>query len=281
MTIRVAPLANGFGAEVTAIDLRTPLQADEVRTIRAAWLQHQVIFFPDQPLSHEQLERFSRYFGPFGKDPYVVPLKNHRHILEVRREPVEAIAPFGSSWHSDWSFQPKPPSATLLHSKVVPPVGGDTHFCSCTQAYAALPAATRTRLEGLQAIHSARRPYSRVGYQRGGGPQRSVKVRPSDSAWATQYHPLVRTHPETGEQALWVNPVYTIGIRGLSDRESAALLEEIFAHMLNPDFIYEHQWTADMLTMWDNRSVLHCAQGGYDGHLRVMHRTTVAGCAPF
>ncbi len=270
-----------LGYEVTGYNLSQPLSPTEVDEIRQLWLQHRVIYFVDQPLEHLELERFSTYFGAFGDDPYVVPVPEHPHILEVRRNPDEPVAPFGSSWHSDWSFQAAPPSATILHSKVVPPIGGDTHFCDCIAAYRTLPESTKRKIAGLQAIHSARRPYSPEGFKRGQGERRSMKIEPSEQAWSTQYHPLVRTHPETGESALWINPVYTIGIRGMTDHEAQELLAELFQHMLWATPIYQHQWSANMLTMWDNRSVLHCAQGGYDGHLRVMHRVTLAGSAPY
>ena len=148
------------------------------------------------------------------------------------------------------------------------------------RAYADLKPTLQRKLENLQAIHSARRPYSPQGFQRGGGLARSMKIKPDEDAWSTQFHPMVRTHPETGAKILWINPVYTIGIRGMIDHTANTLLAELFTHMTQPEYIYKHQWRVDMLAMWDNRSVMHCAQGGYDGFRRVMHRTTVAGCQP-
>ena len=274
------PHLHDFGACITGVDLAEPLTEETAGAIRALWLKHQVVYFPDQPLTHEQLEAFTQAFGAFGNDPYVASIDQHEHILEVRREPDEAIAPFGGSWHSDWSFQATPPSATILHAKVVPPIGGDTHYADGVRAYETLDPVLRDEIDDMQTLHSARRPYSHEGYERSGGAARSMKILPNDDAWAIQQHPLVRTHPETKKRALWVNPVYTLSIEGLTESESDALLARLFAHALAPEFIYEHKWSANMLTMWDNRSVQHCAQGGYDGHRRVMHRTTVAGDAP-
>lgn len=279
-SLQIETHAHDFGARIDGVDLSRPLGAETIIAIRRAWLRHQVIYFPDQHLSHADLERVTLCFGAFGDNPYVKPLADHTHILEVRREPNEQAGPFGSSWHSDWSFQTNPPSATLLHAKVVPPIGGDTLFADGIRAYTTLDANLRQRIDGLQAIHSARRSYSREGYLRSGGSHRSMAIEPSDDAWQTCLHPLVRTHEESGRKALWVNPVYTIGIAGLSTRESDALLAELFAHALQDAYIYRHRWQPNMLTMWDNRSVQHAAQGGYDGHRRVMHRTTVAGTAP-
>jgi taurine dioxygenase len=278
LTIRPNP--TGFGAAVSGVDLARPLDAGTVTEIRRAWLRHQVVFFPDQPMSHEDLERFTRYLGDWGNDPYVAPIDGHPHILEIRRNPDEAVAPFGGAWHSDWSFQESPPSATILHAKIVPPVGGDTLYADGYAAFDALSDADKADLEGLTALHSARRPYSHEGYKAGRGDERSMKILPSDSAYAVQEHPLVRTHPETGRKALWVNPVYTIGIKGFEEAVADRLIKRLCQHAVEARFVYRHRWAADMLTVWDNRSVQHCALGGYDGHLRVMHRTTVAGSRP-
>lgn len=280
MTISVIPNANGFGAAIETENLSNGLTTEDVLAVRQAWLEHQVIFFPDQPLNHDQLESFSRTFGNFGNDPYVQPIDGHSNILEVRREPDEAVAPFGGSWHSDWSFQEAPPAATILHAKIIPPVGGDTLYADGIAAYENLSERMRGELQDLQAIHSARRPYSHEGYVASGGPDRTMTILPNDDAWATQLHPIIRTHPESGRKALWVNPVYTLSVHGMTEVESTQLLAELFKHALSDKFIYAHKWQSNMLTMWDNRSVQHCAQGGYDGHRRVLHRTTLAGDKP-
>ena len=276
----VRPNPSGFGAEITDVDLCQPLSAQAVAAIRNAWLLHQVVFFPEQPMKHEDLERFTRYIGDWGNDPYVAPIEGHPHILEIRRNPDEPVAPFGSAWHSDWSFQQAPPSATILHAKVIPPMGGDTLYADGYAGYDALPDDDKGLLAGLTALHSARRPYSHEGYKAGRGDERSMKILPSDSAYDVQEHPVIRTHPETGRRALWVNAVYTIGIKGMADDEANLLIKRLCQHATHEQFVYRHRWSADMLTMWDNRSVQHHALGGYDGHLRVMHRTTVAGNRP-
>ncbi len=278
--LAVTPEAHNFGARVEGLDLSQKLDANSVSELRDLWLTYQILYFPEQRLNHAELERFTTYFGEHGNDPYVKAVDGHPNVLEIRREAQEEVAPFGASWHSDWSFQAAPPSATILHSKVVPPQGGDTHFADGFRAYDALDPDFAAELEDLIAVHSARRPYSHEGFQRSGGEQRSMTILPSDEAWTTQEHPVIRTHPESGRKALWVNPVYTITIKNMDDKAADELLAKLFSHALSPAFVYVHRWAADMLTMWDNRSVQHCAQGGYDGHLRVMHRTTVAGTAP-
>ena len=272
---------NGFGASISGVDLSCQLSAEETQEIRKAWVKHRVVYFPDQPMNHDQLARFTQSFGGFGDDPYVKSIEEHQNILEVRRDPDEDVAPFGGGWHSDWSFQETPPSATILHSKVIPPLGGDTWYADGIAAYAALDPTTQTEIDDLITIHSARRPYSHEGYLKSRGPERSMTILPNDSALQTQEHPMVRTHPESGEKVLWINLVYTLSVKGLSDSDSQSLLDHLFEHLLDERFIYKHKWKANMLTMWDNRSVQHCAQGGYDGHLRVLHRTTVAGDKPY
>ena len=278
--LTVEAQANDFGASITGLSLNEPLAADVIKEIRDLWLQHQVLSFPDQPLEHDELERFTTYFGAHGNDPYVKAIDGHQNILEIRREPNEAITPFGGSWHSDWSFQASPPSATILHAKIIPPLGGDTLYADGIRAYEALDESFARELEGLTALHSARRPYSHEGYKRSGGPERSMTILPNDDAWDIQEHPVIRTHPESKRKVLWINAVYTIAIKDMPEHESDALLARLFEHTLQPEFLYAHKWAENMLTMWDNRSVQHCAQGGYDGYRRVLHRTTVAGTAP-
>ncbi|MCP5179254.1 MAG: TauD/TfdA family dioxygenase [Pseudomonadales bacterium] len=280
MRLSVTPNADGFGARVDGISLQAPLSAETTHALRAAWLQHQVLFFPDQPMNDHQFASFGLTFGAFGSDPFVLPVEGHPHVLEIRREANERVSPFGSSWHSDWSFQACPPSATMLHARVLPPLGGDTWFADGYRAFEALSASMQKDLESLTAVHSARRPYSVQGFVAGGGRERSMRIIPSDDAWATQEHPVVRTHPETGRKALWINAVYTLGFKQLDNKASDALLGYLCAHATRDVFVYRHRWQENMLTMWDNRCTQHRATGGYDGHQRIMHRLVIAGDRP-
>jgi taurine dioxygenase len=278
--IHMRPNPSGFGAEITGLDLARPLPKETLAEVRRAFADHSVVWFPDQPLGHDQLEAFTLQIGPFGHDPFVKPLAERPHILEVRREPDEKASVFGGAWHSDWSFQDRPPAATLLHAKIVPPVGGDTLYADGHRAYDALSGVMKRMLGGLRAVHSAGRPYGADGFYANEKAQRSMEILSGPEADKTHSHPLVRTHPVTGRKALFVNPVYTIGVEGMTEAESAALLEFLFQHMTQDAFVHRHRWRADMLTMWDNRCALHNATGGYNGHRRLMHRTTVAGEVP-
>jgi taurine dioxygenase len=279
-TITVTPQPSGFGAEITGLDLTRPLPAPVLAEVKAAWARHGVAAFPDQPLSLDQLEAFTLSMGGFGKDPFIKPMAGHPNVLELRREPDEKATNFGAGWHSDWSFQAAPPAATLLHSEVVPPVGGDTLFCDCSRAYEALSPTMKSMLAPLQAIHSAGRAYGTKGVFARETEKRTLQIIVSEEADQSLTHPLVRTHPVTGRRALFVSPVYTVGIEGLAPAESQAILGFLFAHMTQDEFIYRHRWRPKMLLMWDNRCTMHLAEGGYDGHLRLMHRTTVAGDTP-
>ena len=207
-------------------------------------------------------------------------MEGRPHVLELRREPDEKATNFGAGWHSDWSFQETPPAGTILHSEVTPPVGGDTLYADGRRAYDDLSDEIKARLDGLMAIHSAILPYGSKGLFAQETEKRTMKIISSTKAESQQLHPLVRTHPVTGRKALFVSPTYTIGIEGMEEGEAQALLGELFAHMVQDKYIYRHKWQQNMLTLWDNRCCLHLADGGYDGHLRVMHRTTIAGDVP-
>ena len=278
--LRVEPHPHGFGAEVTGLDLTQPISADLKAELAALWAKHAVLSFRGQPLSLDQLEAFTLSVGPFGKDPYIAPMPGRPNVLELRREPDEKATNFGAGWHSDWSFLETPPAATLLRSEVVPPVGGDTYFADGRRAYDDLSETMKNLLAPLKAVHSARRSYGTEGVFAAETEKRTMKILVSEEANTSLTHPLVRTHPVSGRKALYISPVYTVGIEGMTEKESQALLTFLFAHMIQPDYIYQHKWTADALLMWDNRCTMHFAKGGYDGHLRVMHRTTVAGETP-
>lgn len=274
--MRVTANAEGFGAIVTGIDLAREALA-HAEPLRAAFLQHAVLSFPDQALSDADLERFTLIFGPFGEDPFIAPIPGHPHILEVRREADETTPLFADTWHSDWSFLAVPPAATILYGLEIPPVGGDTWFADQQRAYAALDAATQADIATLHGLHSARRGYSKEGLYGEKDVGRSMDIRPSDAANAKQAHPIVRPHAETGAPVLFVNMGYTEAIAAMPTEQGWSLLTRLFAHQIQEAFILRQAWSPGHLVMWDNRRVIHRATGGYEGHRRVLHRTTVAG----
>ncbi len=276
MVLNIEASGQICGAVVRGVDLSVPMTAEVLGEVRAAWLKHRVIAFPDQDLSLDALQALAPQFGDFGEDPFIAGLPTHPHVIEVKREANETAPVFAEGWHSDWSFLPVPPSGTLLYGCIIPAVGGDTLFADQYAAYDALDNDMKVRLQSLMGVHSARRGYSPQGFYGTKDVGRSMAIRYSDSAMATQLHPVVSIHGETGRPVLFVNPGYTIGIDGFSDQSATELLSELFVHQVKPEFIYRHQWAEGMLTLWDNRCLLHSATGGYQGHRRLLHRVTVA-----
>ncbi|MEO8164513.1 MAG: TauD/TfdA family dioxygenase [Betaproteobacteria bacterium] len=276
MAIEVTRQQSPCGAMIRGVDLSKPVDPENVANIRAAWLKHQVVAFPDQALEIGDIERFAAYMGPEGEDPYIEAIAGHPRVVQVRREPDEQAPIFAETWHSDWSFLESPPAATVLYGNIIPPQGGDTLFANQCAAWEGLPGSLKALLKDKRAIHSARRGYAKDGMYGEKDKGRSMAIRYGDSALKTQLHPLARPHTETGRVALYVSPGYTIGIDGIPDHEAAPLLQELFAHQAKPEYVYRHKWSPAMLIMWDNRSVIHAATGGYEGHRRLLHRITVA-----
>ena len=275
MPLSVTPQAAPCGAIVRGVDLCRPLSVAQAAAIRQAWLAHQVLAFPDQPMSVDDLERFATSVGPYSPDPYFQSIPGHPHVAQVKREADETSSIFADNWHSDWSFLPSPPAATLLYGDVIPPMGGDTLFANQYDAWDALPAPMKLFLQDKQGVHSARRGYSRQGRYGEKDEGRSMAIKFDDSALSTQLQPVARRHPETGRTSLYVSPGYTIGIEGLPEDEAQALLAELFAHQGQQQFVYRHRWQQGTLLMWDNRCLVHAATGGYQGHRRLLHRITV------
>ena len=266
---------NGIGVEVSDFSL-ADLTRENISFLRSKWVEYGLIVFPKLSLSHDEFKDFALSFGDFGDDPFISSLPDYPNIAEIKRSANEKATPFGGTWHSDWSFMKKPPSATLLHSKIIPPVGGNTLFANTEKSFAALPEDMKNRLRNLKVIHSAKIPYADDGFYALEKEERSMKILPSKEAKATFSHPMVKIHPETNKECLFINPVYTINIEGLSEDESQQLLWELYEHMIQDKFVYEHVWNEDMLIMWDNRTVMHQATGGYDGYDRLLHRITLA-----
>ena len=277
MAITVKPNDQACGAEVTGVDLNSPLSETLIEAIRSAWLQHQVLSFPDQQLTDDQLEAFSLNFGPFGDDPFIEPIAGREHIIAVERRANEKAPIFADAWHTDWSFQRVPPAGTCLYGITIPPIGGDTLFVNQEKALAEMPASLRQKIEGKKAIHSAQAGYAPTGlYGENDSDDRSMQIISSVEALATQQHPLIIKHPETGKERLFACLGYIIGIEGMSDDQSLELLFELYNWQTQEEFQYCHQWQKNMLLMWDNRSVLHRATGGFEGFDRLLHRTTIA-----
>jgi len=278
--IQVEPTQQSCGAFVTGVNLTKPMNTATVAAIRAAWLDHHVLIFPDQPMSREDLVRFVETVGPIGDDPYIAPMDGHDKIAAVQRRADERGKLFADAWHSDWSFQVRPPSGTCLLGITIPPRGGDTLFSNQHLALERMGEALRAKLEGKTAVHCAAGAYADDGKYADGNYDGAMDIRTSDSAHARQGHPLIRAHPETGRSGLFTGS-YAIGFEGVDAEEGRALIGEVRQWQDRAEFVYRHEWQPDMLVMWDNRSVLHQATGGFEGYDRLLHRLTIADDAGY
>ncbi len=276
MGLKVEPSGQACGARVTGLDLKAELGEALVAELREVWLEHHVLAFPEQFLSDDDLERFTLAMGGFGEDPFFAPIPGRQHIAAIRREADEQNPLFAENWHADWSFQARPPAGTCLLAIDIPPHGGDTLFANQHLAWEALPADKQALYADLIAIHSARLPYAPDGTYGAGDKGRSMDIRPSEEALAIQTHPLVPAHPETGRRGFYSTLGYIIGIEGMAQDQAIALLMELQAWQGDERFVYAQKWEPGMLVIWDNRSVLHRATGGYEGYRRELHRTTIA-----
>ena len=265
-----------LGIEIKGLNLNSKLPQEVIEKIRSAWLENGVAVFPNQDLTHDQFENFSLEFGNFGDDPFLGGLEEKPNIVEVKRLASEKASPFGGGWHSDWSFQSNPPAATFLLSKIIPPVGGDTLFANTQKAYEDLDNEMKLKVNNLKVVHSAKLPYADDGFYATEKETRSMNIITSKEAKKEQIHPLVKTHPETQKKGLFINPVYTSHILDVSDEESFLILSTLYEHMTQEKYVFRHKWSENMLLMWDNRTVMHMAEGGYDGYDRLLHRITIA-----
>ncbi len=276
MSLSVTPSGQSCGARVTGCDLSGEFEAGLIEEIRRAWLTYKVLAFADPQMDDDALERFTLAMGGFGEDPFFDPIKGRKNIAAIQREADETSPLFAENWHSDWSFLPKPPSGTCLLAVEIPPVGGDTLFSNQVAAFAALPDARKAQLRTLRGVHSATRGYAPDGLYGDDDAGRSMAIRPSEAARARYAHPLIIPHPETGEETLYCSSSYTVGIEGMEDSAAMELILELHQWCESEEFLYRHKWEPGMLLMWDNRALNHKATGGYEGHRRELHRTTIA-----
>lgn len=280
-TIDIRPTTGHIGAEIHGIDVRRDLTAPVIAQIRAALVKWKVIFFRDQPLSHAEHVAFAAQFGePTVGHPVFGYVEDHPQVYSVARDRFDArfqgeqlIRPW-TGWHTDVTAAVNPPSASILRGEVIPPYGGDTQWTNLVAAYEGLSPTLRGFVDTLHGIHTFKPP---EGQEASPEFLRQVKKRPLVSR-----HPLVRVHPESGERALFVSPLFLQRIDGLAPRESEQLLALLFEHIVRPEYTVRFRWQRHSIAFWDNRATAHVAprdiyQLDYD---RQLYRVTLRGDIP-
>ena len=268
-------ISGAIGAEISGVDLARELPDETIAGIRRAWLEHVVIFFRDQRLTPAQFIGFGQRFGQPVEYPFLKGLDGFPEITPVVKLEHETVN-FGGIWHSDTTYLERPPTGTMLLAREVPPAGGDTLFANQYLAYETLSAGMRSLLDGLTAVNSSakadvtRTREDRMKTDARGDAQREYVVE----------HPVVRTHPETGRRALYVNVAHTVRFRDMTEAESAPLLEFLYRHQTRSEFTCRFAWRVGSIAFWDNRAAQHYPVNDYHGHRRVMHRITLAGDRP-
>lgn len=275
--IGVKPISGALGAEIEGVDLAKPLDNQIFSEVHQAFLDYQVIFFRDQKITPDQQLAFARRFGTLNVHPYAPSLEGYPEVLRIFKEKDDKVN-FGGGWHSDLTFLEKPPLGSVLYAREVPPHGGDTMWTNMYLAYESLSDGLKKTLDGLKAVHSANKQYGIDGSEAAkNNAKRSMKPNVSESAKAEIVHPVVRTHPETGRKALFVNGAFTERFEGWTKEESRPLLSFLYKHAVRPEFTCRFRWEKDSLAFWDNRCTQHYALNDYHGFRREMHRVTIDG----
>lgn len=269
-----------LGTRLTGLDLKQPFSRALAEDLVAMLSDRLVLVLPEQYLDIPALKRVTAVFGPLMRLPYIEPMPEDPDVIAVLKEAEERnIHVFGGNWHSDFSYLERPPGGSLLQAVELPPTGGDTLWADGVTAWESLPDDLRAVLEGRNAIQTGK-PYG-VKHRPKHTGSRSVRMTRGDpEADKERALPAVRRHPVSGKAALFVNPTYTTRLDGMSEAESAPILNRVYAHMTRPEFQCRHRWRPGDLVIWDNRATMHFAVNDYDGHRRLLYRTTFAGEAP-
>ena len=273
--MNIQPLSPSLGSIIHGLNVSKPLTEDLLAALRAVWLDRQVIVLRDQSLSSDQYISFARQLGTPDIYPFLRGLEGFPEITPILKKETEKVN-FGGVWHSDTTYQPCPPMATMLYAMELPPLGGDTLFANQVQAYESLSDGLKDTLATLKiicrpdkAVAMATRADRIAGQGRDTSKDNLVGI-----------HPVIRTHPETGKKALYVNQAHSCHFQGWSMEESNGLLNFLYAHQIRQEFQCRHVWHQGDLAIWDNRCTLHYPVNDYHGHRRLLHRITLKGDKP-
>ena len=278
--LQIRGLSGALGAEIRGLDLSCPPSEEDQKVLLDSFYRYGVLCIRDQKLTHESQIALAKLFGPPDVHPIAQGLEEYPEIIRVLK-PVGEQAFFGTSWHTDNSFFERPSSVTILFGESVPPVGGDTVYASMERAWEMLSEPLQRLLEPLSAIHSARTAYDprTTGDAKYNG-KAAIKYNFSETIYDEVQHPVVRTHPVTGRKSLYVNPMFTQEIVGLSRPESDGLLAMLYALSTRPELTCRIRWEEGTVAIWDNRWLQHYAIDDYADFERLMYRVTITGERP-
>ena len=267
--IRVEPITGSIGAEVSGVDLRD-LSSELIDDIQRAWLAHKVLFFRDQQLTQQEHVDYGRALGQLEVHPFTPNDDEFPEIIVLDSKPDRFFA--AQTWHSDVTFRAQPPLGSILMGRIVPRWGGDTCFANMELAYELLPDALKEQVEGLRAQHSLRMTFGRR--------MDAAQLDQALQEYPDQIHPVVRTHPQTGNKSLYVNINFTRNLEGMTPEESQPLLQRLFAQAKLPEVQCRFRWQPNSIAQWDNRCTQHYAVPDHGGQRRRMERVTLMGDQP-
>jgi taurine dioxygenase len=272
--LSLTPMTPTIGAEIQGVDLSKPLAAAHKTTLQRALLDWKVLFFRDQDITTEAHLAFARNFGTLEVHPFAPSKPGYPEVLAITHDRDRRGRE--NTWHSDVTWRLEPSLGSVLRAVEIPPVGGDTLFADMYAAYEGLSDDVKARIEGRVAIHDF--THFRRGLRRAG--KTEAEIAALDAAFPNPRHPVVRTHPETGRKALYVNAAFTIAIEGLETAESDALLAHLYAQAAIPEYQCRFRWEPNSIAFWDNRASQHYAVSDYWPAVRRMERVTIVGDKP-
>ncbi len=270
--LQVVRLRPNIGAEIRGADLAAGISEAQAAAVRAALNAHEVVILRDQHIDAAQQMAFARHFGDLSIHPFSPNLPNRPEMIVLDNSGDNP--PLSTDvWHSDETFRKAPPMATILCAKTVPPLGGDTLFASMTSAFDGLSDRMQALISGLEAIHDFK-PFRALFPDTPEGRRALLDL---ENDFPKTAHPIVRIHPETDRKVLFVNPQFTVGIKGMKEEESRTILDFLFRQAQIPEYQFRLEWAAGTVAFWDNRSTQHYATHDYLPHRRTMERVTIAG----
>lgn len=275
MPITILPLSPTIGAEISGVDLRAPLTADELREVRQALLDWKVIFFRDQDLTPDQHMAFASNWGELEVHPFTAQHPAHPEVLVIDHN-ADSHG-YENLWHSDVTWRQDPSLGSILLMKEAPPVGGDTLFADMYAAYDGLSDDIKAEIDGLEARHDFD-GFRRRLVRRGASTE---EIEAFNAKYPNPHHPVVRTHPETGRRGLYVNTAFTKEILGVTPERSDELLQLLYAQAAYPEYQCRFRWERHSVAFWDNRACQHYAVSDYWPHNRSVERVTVVGDTPY